>query len=153
MNVVVLTGRLAQDPSASTRQDGTPICKFGLAVKRAYATTKNQVDFIDCFARGTLSEYVAKYAKKGMMCAVRGDIQTFEKLNKDTPAVKPAKGFIVSIDKFEVLSTKAEMKEYHNIAEVDNPMFSASKYNAQPEELNSSTMQAYTEDELPEIPF
>lgn len=157
MNLVVLTGRLVQDPNGGARQDGTAICRFSIAVKRAYATTKNQVDFIDCFSRGTIAEYISKYGKKGMMCAVRGDIQTFEKPNKDTPATKPAKGFNISVDKFEILSSKQEMNNYNNKEEMENPQYFGNnngRQQADNQRFDNSKLQEIDDDDFSDmIPF
>lgn len=110
-------GRLSQDPRASETSNGIVRSNFSVAIKRKYST-KNEADFIDCTAYKKIAEFVNKYAKKGMLVEIEGEIQTFTKDdNLDFPAQKRT---YVLVNSFEILSTKEEMKRYNNREEVES---------------------------------
>lgn len=111
-------GRLTADATLTETSNGTQICRFSLAVKRDF-TTKNEADFIDFVAFKQNADYISKCGKKGMLVYVEGRLQTFTK-NGTEPAQKPEKGFNIAVDKFEILSTKEEMKRYNNREEVES---------------------------------
>lgn len=80
-NVVILTGRMAQDPRVSQVQghNGTrTLANFSLAVRRNY---KNQAgeyeaDFIDCLVSGRQADNVANWTRKGSRVTVVGELKT-----------------------------------------------------------------------------
>lgn len=110
-------GRLSQDPRESTTANGIARSNFSVAVKRKYST-KNEADFIDCTAYKKIAEYVNKYAKKGMLVEIEGELQTFTK--DDNPDLPAQKRTYVYVNSFEILSTKEEMKRYNNREEVES---------------------------------
>jgi len=78
LNMVVLIGRLAQDPELRyTSGEGTAVVTFNLAVERPFSNQKEEkeVDFIRIVAWEKLAENVANYLKKGSMAAVEGRLQ------------------------------------------------------------------------------
>ena len=80
-NIVILTGRMAQDPRVSQVQghNGTrTLANFSLAVRRNY---KNQAgeyeaDFIDCLVSGRQADNVANWTRKGSRVTVVGELKT-----------------------------------------------------------------------------
>lgn len=80
-NVVILTGRMAQDPRVSQVQGHNgqrTLANFSLAVRRNY---KNQAgeyeaDFIDCLVSGRQADNVANWTSKGSRVTVVGELKT-----------------------------------------------------------------------------
>ena len=71
MNIVMLIGRLTNDPELKQNEKYTQ-CKFTLAVNRI----KEGTDFINCIAWNKQAEAISKYLKKGSQLAIEGHIQT-----------------------------------------------------------------------------
>lgn len=75
MNKVILIGRLTKDPELNfAAGTGTAVCKFSLAVTRAFK--KDETDFINCIAFNKRAETIAQYLTKGRQLAVTGSIRT-----------------------------------------------------------------------------
>lgn len=119
MNVSLFVGRIVADPKVFESENGNKSCRFSLAVKRDFATGNNQADFIDFIAYNQTANYIGNYAKKGMQVEIRASFRTFEKKGNE-PATKPEKGYNFLVDKFEILSTKEEMKNYHNKEQIED---------------------------------
>ena len=84
LNVVVLSGRLTQDPELKTTANGISVCSFSIAVERRYKSgEERQSDFINIVTWRSSAEFVSKYFKKGQMIAIRGSIQTRRYQDKD----------------------------------------------------------------------
>ena len=86
MNVVVLMGRLTNDPEVRYTQGENPIAvaRYTLAVDRRIRKEGEQnADFIRCIAFGKGAEFVEKYLKKGDRVTVSGRIQTGSYTNRD----------------------------------------------------------------------
>lgn len=77
LNVVVLIGRLAQDPDARYTVSGTAVTNFTIAVDRPYTNQEGErdTDFIDIVCWRNLAETVANNLRKGRLVAVQGRIQ------------------------------------------------------------------------------
>lgn len=118
MNEANFIGRIVADPELKESANGVPMCRFSLAVKREFGD-KNQADFPNLIAFKSNAKYISSYAKQGMLCRVRCSFQTFTK-NGNEPAQKPENGYNFVVDKFEILSTKEEMKRYNNREEVES---------------------------------
>ena len=75
-NRIILMGRLTKDPELKTTQSGIPMCRFSIAVDRAYSKgQEKQTDFIDITAWRQTAEFVAKYFSKGRVILVEGKLQ------------------------------------------------------------------------------
>ena len=84
LNVVVLSGRLTQDPELKTTPNGISVCSFSIAVERRFRSgEERQSDFINIVTWRSSAEFVSKYFKKGQMIAIRGSIQTRRYQDKD----------------------------------------------------------------------
>ena len=82
--VVVLSGRLTQDPELKTTPNGISVCSFSIAVERRFKSgEERQSDFINIVTWRSSAEFVSKYFKKGQMIAIRGSIQTRRYQDKD----------------------------------------------------------------------
>jgi single-strand DNA-binding protein len=77
MNKVILVGNLTRDPELSTIPNGTPVCKFAIAVNRRRSKEgAEEVDFFNIVVWRQVGENCAKYLKKGSKVAICGSIQT-----------------------------------------------------------------------------
>ena len=74
LNSVILIGRLVRDPELKDA-NGTPACRFTLAVDRPTRNGERQADFIKCVAWRSQAENLAEYKKKGDAVAVEGRLQ------------------------------------------------------------------------------
>lgn len=77
MNRADFIGRLTKDPVTNTTGTGKTVSKFTLAVDRKFknADGERQTDFFNCAAWNKLAEIVDKYAKKGRLIYVSGELQ------------------------------------------------------------------------------
>jgi len=77
LNVVVLIGRLAQDPELRFTPSGVAVATFALAVERPYTNQhgEREVDFINIVVWRKLAETVAEHLRKGRLVAVEGRLQ------------------------------------------------------------------------------
>lgn len=74
INSINLIGRLTKDPELRFASgNGTAVCKFTLAVNRAFK--KGEVDFINCVSFGKTAETISQYITKGRMLGVNGSLQ------------------------------------------------------------------------------
>ena len=77
MNIVILTGRLCQDPELKYTQSNVPVCSFTIAVNRnRRANEEQQADFINIVAWRQSAEFISKYFQKGSLIGIEGSIQT-----------------------------------------------------------------------------
>lgn len=75
-NRIILMGRLTKDPELKNTQSGIPMCRFSIAVDRAYSKgQEKQTDFIDITAWRQTAEFVSKYFSKGRVILVEGKLQ------------------------------------------------------------------------------
>ena len=80
-NVVILTGRMAQDPRVSQVQGHSgprTIANFSLAVRRNYKNKAGEyeADFIDCIVSGRQADNVANWTRKGSRVTIVGELKT-----------------------------------------------------------------------------
>lgn len=78
MNKVILIGNLTKDPELATTNSGVSVCRFTLAVSRAYSNAdgERETDFLNIIVWRGQADNCHKYLKKGSKCAVVGNIQT-----------------------------------------------------------------------------
>ena len=72
VNIVVLEGRLTDDPDIRTTAGGKLVANFTLASNRG----KNDPDWLDCVAWENSAEFLRKYGSKGRLILVKGHLQT-----------------------------------------------------------------------------
>jgi single-strand DNA-binding protein len=77
LNVIVLIGRLTQDPELRHTGSGVAVAHFTLAVDRGYTNQQGEreTDFIDISCWRELAETVAQHLQKGRLVAVQGSLQ------------------------------------------------------------------------------
>jgi len=85
LNVVVLMGRLTDNPELRTTTNGTSYCRFTVAIDRSYAKPgeEKKTDFIDCVSWRQTADFVSKYFTKGQMIAIEGSIQKDSYTNRE----------------------------------------------------------------------
>lgn len=85
MNKVIFMGRLVADPEFSRTQSGKSVCKFRIAVDRAFQkdNQKKQSDFFQIVSFGKTAEFVNKFFIKGKPILVEGRIQNNNYIDKD----------------------------------------------------------------------
>ena len=78
MNIVIISGNLANEPEAYTTQNGVSRSMFRVAVQRRFANAQGQreADFLTVVAWKNNAEFCNKYLHKGSRVAVEGNIQT-----------------------------------------------------------------------------
>ena len=78
INNVVLVGRLTRDPELRYTQSNTAVATFNMAVNRNFKAQNGEyeADFINCVMWRQSAENLSNWAKKGMLLAIVGRIQT-----------------------------------------------------------------------------
>lgn len=79
MNSVGLTGRITKDPEVKVTGKGVSICVFSIANRRTYKNLKGEydTDFIRCVAYRSHADYLGKYAHKGDLLEVSGELRQY----------------------------------------------------------------------------
>jgi len=110
MNKVYLIGNLTKDPELTETPSGIAVCKFSIAVSRAYsgADGQKETDFFNCTAWRSQAESMAKYQRKGNKIAIVGSIQ-----NRTYEDTKGNKKFITDIiaNEVEFLTPKTDSEQ------------------------------------------
>lgn len=115
INMVMLVGRLAQDPEIFERENGKKISRVTLAVNRKFKSTDGtyRTDFIDCVLWNTMAKNISEYCSKGDLIGIRGRIQV-EHYEKDGVKRKIVE---VIAEGITFLSTKSTKEEYRIVEE------------------------------------
>ena len=102
MNKIMLIGNLTRDPELTETAQGKKLCKFTIAVGRAF--DKEKTDFFNCSAWEQKAEVIAKYVRKGnKLCMVsRLEINETEK-----DGVKTRHHNMI-VEEFKFLTPKSE---------------------------------------------
>lgn len=84
MNVVVLIGRLTDNPELRKTNSDISVTRFSIAVDRPHKSGEDkQVDFINISAwRGT-AEFITRYFTKGQRIAVEGSLRMNKFTDRD----------------------------------------------------------------------
>ena len=78
LNSILIEGNLTRDPDLAYCSNGTPWCRFAVAVNRFYKQgdeKKEEVSFIDVSSYGKTAEACAEYLKKGRGVRVVGRLK------------------------------------------------------------------------------
>ena len=76
MNVVVLMGRLTENPELKKTPSDISVTRFSIAVDRPHKSGEDkQVDFINIVAWRQTAEFVSKYFTKGQRIGVEGSLR------------------------------------------------------------------------------
>lgn len=78
MNSFTGIGRIVNDLEVKMTQGNKAYCKFAIAVNRKFKNKegKYDADFIDCIVWEQRADFLNKYAGKGSMVAISGELQT-----------------------------------------------------------------------------
>ena len=117
INNVVLVGRLTRDPELRYTQSNTAVATFNMAVNRNFKAQNGEyeADFINCVMWRQSAENLSNWAKKGMLLAIVGRIQTRNYEGNDGKRVYITE---VVAESFRLL----ESRENHNQASMDQQM-------------------------------
>jgi single-strand DNA-binding protein len=81
MNKVILIGNLTRDPELRETPNGTPVCSFGIAVRRDFG--EDATDFFNINVWQTQAKNCNEYLKKGSKVGIVGTLQTRSYEDKD----------------------------------------------------------------------
>jgi single-strand DNA-binding protein len=79
LNKVLLMGNLTRDPELRYTPSGQPVCDFGMAINRTYATRegerKEETCFVDVTMWGKRGVVISEYFTKGRPIFIEGRLQ------------------------------------------------------------------------------
>ncbi|MEP0841810.1 MAG: single-stranded DNA-binding protein [Phycisphaerae bacterium] len=105
-NRVILAGNLTRDPELSYLPNGTPVCRFGLAVSRRFrdrdGNQKEEVCFVDVTAFERRAETINQYMSKGRPILIEGRLRYQQWTDKEG---KNRSKLDVVVDNFTFLSS------------------------------------------------
>ncbi|MDR0351437.1 MAG: single-stranded DNA-binding protein [Puniceicoccales bacterium] len=108
-NKVILLGNLTRDPELRSTNNGTSICKFGLATTRvsrsAEGDTREEVVFIDVDCFGKQAELIAKYFVKGKSIFVEGRLRLDQ---WESAAGEKRSKLVAVLENFQFIGSKAD---------------------------------------------
>lgn len=142
MNKFIGIGRLVRDAELKEVRGGKQLANFSIAITRAY--NKEQTDFINCVAWGKTAEYLGKYAKKGQLVSVDGELN-IDKVN-DKYYTK------VNVASVSVLSSRGDVQEQTQPTQqtasfdTEEPNFDDFEQDLKPKKENTFDI---SEDDLP----
>ena len=110
INNVVLTGRLTKDIDLKYTKSGTAVGTFSVAVERKFknAQGERETDFINCVIWRKSAENFAKFAGKGSLVGLEGNIQTRNYENNQGQRVYVTE---VVVDNFTLLESKKDREQ------------------------------------------
>ena len=118
MNKVTLIGRTTKSPELRYAPGtGTAVCKFTLAVPRAFK--KDEADFINCVIWRKAAESFANYARKGTLIGLTGRIQTRNYDNQQGQRVYVTE---IVVENFQLLESK-EVNEQRRSSKPEQATF------------------------------
>ena len=84
MNVVVLVGRLTDNPELRHTNSNISVTRFSIAVDRAYRSgEERQADFINIVAWRQTAEFITRYFTKGQRIGIEGSLRMNQFTDKD----------------------------------------------------------------------
>lgn len=85
LNCINIHGRMARDPEINFYNGDKAVCKFSVAVNRAFKDKDGNyvADFFNCVSFGKQAEMIDKYFHKGDGISVRGEMQNNKYADKD----------------------------------------------------------------------
>lgn len=78
LNQVMFVGRLVNDPTIKTTENGKKVSNITIAVPRSYKNENGEydTDFIDCVLWNNIAENTVEYCKKGDLIGIQGRVET-----------------------------------------------------------------------------
>jgi single-strand DNA-binding protein len=87
VNMVIVMGRLGNDPEMRYTRDGTAVANMSLAVNERWkdnaGQTQERVEWVKVVLWGKLAEVAKEYLNKGDACFIRGKLQSSSWDDKD----------------------------------------------------------------------
>lgn len=85
MNKCLFTGRLTADIELKKTEAEKTYARFSLAVQRNFKDKEGNrpVDFVPCVVWGQTADFIAKYAHKGDLIEVEGELRTGNYTDKE----------------------------------------------------------------------
>jgi single-strand DNA-binding protein len=87
MNVVILIGRLTQNPTLRMTPTGSAVCVFSLALNETFKADgekRQTTTYVDCEAWGQNGQFVSDYLRQGDMLSVRGSLRLDSWMDKQS---------------------------------------------------------------------
>lgn len=115
LNKVILIGRLVADPELRTTPSGVNVCRFRIAVDRAFKQGgERKADFFGIVAWRQQADFVCSYFAKGRLIGVEGAVQ-----NNDYTDMNGVKHYSVEIvsDKIFFVESKEKSENSEKPAE------------------------------------
>ncbi|RIV16429.1 single-stranded DNA-binding protein [Mycoplasmopsis gallopavonis] len=109
INTVILVGRLTATPTLSTTSNGISYTRFSIAVNRRNSNNET-TDFINLVAWRNTAEFITKYATKGALVGIEGELHS--NVYTSTATNSPVRTFDVLVNNFRLLESRqaAEMR-------------------------------------------
>lgn len=113
LNKVILMGRITKNPERNLLQNDKSVIRFTVAVDRNYKDKDGNIpaDFINVVAWNRLAEIVEKYAAKGTLIAVVGNLRTRTYKNSEGKTVYTTEVFA---DEIQLLSSPKNTQQNQN---------------------------------------
>ncbi|MDR1458522.1 MAG: single-stranded DNA-binding protein [Puniceicoccales bacterium] len=106
-NKVILLGNLTRDPELRSTNNGTSICKFGLATTRVSRSSdgdnREEVVFVDVDCFGKQAEVIAKYFVKGKPIFVEGRLRLDQ---WESSAGEKRSKLVIVLENFQFIGSK-----------------------------------------------
>lgn len=145
MNIVVLSGRLTNDPIVNEYKNGH-MARFNLAVNGV----NDKVDFVPITAWNESAKTIGKYLKKGSRISVEGSINCFSTKKEDGTWNN---GFNVSLHRFYFLDSKKDKSLNEEMIEEKKTLNESKGTNKNVEYVGSLTNNDFLEIGADELPF
>lgn len=128
LNLVVIAGRLTQDPDMRTTPSGTPVCNIQLAVNRRYKNRQGEwveePTFIGAVMWGEMAERCKDRLKKGSPVLIHGSLRSssWEREGQKRSRIEILVNRIQLLEKDDKTSATEELEVVDELAEVkDEP--------------------------------
>lgn len=100
INLFFGIGNLTRDPDLRYTSQGTPVCRFGIAINQKF-NDKEETTFLNIVTWNGLAENCAKYLNKGSKVAVVGEIRVNE---WETESGEKKKNYEINANQVEFLT-------------------------------------------------
>jgi single-strand DNA-binding protein len=87
MNVVILVGRLTDNPEIRSTSGGKEVANFSMATNE-YRGGQQVAEYHQCVAWDKLANTIGQFAKKGSLVEIVGRLQTRKYVNRENITVK-----------------------------------------------------------------
>lgn len=149
MNNFNITGRITKEPELRKTTSNLSVCYFTLAVNKKFKKDQEQeADFLDFVVWRQGADYLCKYAQKGALIAVTGNITTYIR-EKDG---KQDKQIQLLVDNLEILHNNNSSNAKNKPVGAQNYQGGINTYGSV-QSASNSTESANTNDFLVDEPL